>query len=125
VADAEVARPGFVWQFPAVVDRVQDGDTLVAHVLWHAGNEGHGIDVRLEGINALELSQQYGAEARDRLAALAPPGTPVTLLHRKREKYGRFMARVVRLSDGLDVCLAMVLSKASDGATPLAIPYNP
>lgn len=124
--DHEVIRPGFVWQFPAVVDRIVDGDTLVAHILFHRaeGGEAHGVGVRLEGINAIELRQRFGTEARDALAELAPPGTQLTLVHRAPEKYGRFMSRVIR-ADGLDVCAAMLTRTASDGLTPLAVAYNP
>jgi endonuclease YncB( thermonuclease family) len=74
-------------------------------------------------MNAIELRDQFGREAQTYLAALAPPGTAIMLLHRKREKYGRLLARVV-LNDGTDLSTAMLLAKASDGLTPLAVPYG-
>lgn len=122
--DFEVIRPGFVWQFPAVVDRIVDGDTVICHVLRAPLDERHGESVRLDGINAIELSQKFGAEARDRLAALLPPGTQITMFERKREKYGRTLARIVTLQN-VDVCQEMLLARATDGVTPLAVPYNP
>lgn len=114
---------GFVWTFPAIIDRIVDGDTLVCHLLIFAENTEHGVNVRLEGCNAIELRDQFGREAQAYLAALAPPGTAVMLLHRKREKFGRFLARAL-LADGTDLSTAMLTAKASDGATPLAVPYS-
>lgn len=112
----------FVWQFPATVDRVIDGDTVVMHVRLNADEERHGLNVRVEGINALELSQQFGGEARDFAKALLPPGTDVVLVHRKREKYGRFLAKIT-LPDGSDFSDHMLTGLASDGVTHFAIPY--
>lgn len=117
------APTGFAWNFPAVVDRIIDGDSLEVHILRAAGEEQHGVNVRLEGMNAIELRQEFGREAQAYLAALAPPGTFVMLLHRKREKFGRLLARA-QLSDGTDLSTAMLTAKASDGVTPLAVPYS-
>jgi endonuclease YncB( thermonuclease family) len=117
------APAGFVWQLPAVIDRVVDGDSLEVHVLRGADDVTHGVNVRLEGMNAIELRDQFGREAQGYLAALAPPGTAIMLLHRRREKYGRFLARAI-LADGTDLSTAMLTAKASDGTTPLAVPYS-
>lgn len=119
---------GFVWQFPAITDRVIDGDSIECHVFWRPtgtpGAEGYGEDVRIDGINALELSQRFGGEARDYLASLLPAGTRITLVARKREKYGRFLSRVI-LPDGRDVSTEMLIALASDGVTHFAVPYSP
>lgn len=115
---------GFIWQFPAEVDRVVDGDTVSVHVLWRPGEEGHDVDVRVEGINAIELRDRFGGEARDKAMELLPAGARVTLVARKKEKYGRFLARIV-MADGRDFSSEMLVAKASDGVTPLAVPYNP
>lgn len=112
----------FVWQYPAQVDRVVDGDTIVMHVRFSAEEERHGVNIRVEGINALELSQKYGSEARDFAASLLPSGTEVILVHRKREKYGRFLAKIT-LPDGSDFSDHMLSAIASDGVTHLAVPY--
>ena len=116
------APTGFVWQYPALVDRVTDGDSLECHVLFQAEYMRHAVNVRLDGINAIELRDEFGREAQSYLAALCPPGTQIMLLHRKREKYGRFLARAL-LADGTDLSTAMLTAKASDGVTPLAPPY--
>ena len=120
----EVKRTGFVWQFPAVVERVLDGDSIECNILFRADEEHTNVNVRVEGINAIELSQAFGNESKLALEAMIPAGTALTLLHRKPEKYGRFLARPIRLSDGLDVSQAMLLKKASDGITQLAVPYS-
>ncbi len=117
------APAGFVWQFPAVIDRIVDGDSLEVHVLRAADETEHGVNVRLEGMNATELRDQFGREAQAYLAALAPPGTAIMLLHRRREKFGRFLARAL-LADGTDLSTALLTAKASDGTTPLAVPYS-
>ncbi len=117
------APAGFVWQFPAVIDRIVDGDSLEVHVLRGADDVDHGVNVRLEGMNAIELKAQFGREAQGYLAALAPPGTAIMLLHRRREKFGRLLARAL-LADGTDLSTALLTAKASDGVTPLAVPYS-
>lgn len=113
----------FIWQFPATVTRIIDGDSFIADVGWNATQQGNGKDdeVRVEGINALELHDRFGGEARDALAGLLPIGTQITLVHHKREKYGRFLARVIR-DDGVDVGAGMLVAIASDGSTHLAVP---
>ncbi|MBA2703853.1 MAG: thermonuclease family protein [Blastocatellia bacterium] len=112
----------FIWQYPAEVDSVHDGDTVTVHMQVSAIEERHGVDCRIEGINALELRDKFGAEARDALAKLLPPGTPVILVHRRKEKFGRFLVRIT-LPDGTDVSDKMLTALASDGVTHLAVPY--
>ncbi len=112
----------FIWSFPAVVDRIVDGDTIEVHMQVTAVEERHGVDCRIEGINALELRDKFGGEARDALAKILPVGTPVILVHRRREKFGRFLVRVT-LPDGSDVSDKMLTVLASDGVTHLAQPY--
>jgi endonuclease YncB( thermonuclease family) len=106
-----------------MVDRIVDGDSLEVHVLLGADRVEHGVNVRLEGCKAIELKAEFGREARTCLAALAPPGTAIMLLHRKREKFGRLLARAI-LADGTDLSTALLTAKASDGTTPLAVPYS-
>jgi endonuclease YncB( thermonuclease family) len=112
----------FVWQYPAVVDRVIDGDTVVMHVDLSATMELHGVHVRVEGINAIELSQKFGGEARDYAVSLLPPGTTVLLSSSRTDKYGRFLATIT-MPGARDFGTLMLAKKASDGVTPLAIPY--
>lgn len=115
-------KPGFVWQYPAEVNRVVDGDTIECHVDVSPTEERHGVQVRVEGINALELSDKFGKEAKAFAESLLPVGMVVTLVARRKEKYGRFLARIIR-PDGSDFSDLMLVAKASDGSTPLAIPY--
>jgi endonuclease YncB( thermonuclease family) len=85
------------YQYVAYVTAVHDGDTLTVRVdlgfdTWRVQN------VRLIGINARELSQPGGREARDHLAALVWPwsllvpanGDPVKvgLISVAYDKYG-------------------------------------
>lgn len=96
-----------VYTMPATVDRVVDGDTMVAHLELLPGEAWHGRHVRVEGINAPELSAAGGAAARDFAAGLAPAGAEVTLVASRRDKYGRVLAKVV-LADGTDFAATML-----------------
>jgi endonuclease YncB( thermonuclease family) len=116
---SEVVKPaGFVWTYPAKIDDFHDGDTAICHILIHPneGGELHEIHVRTEGINAPELNTAAGREAREYARALAiEHGTDVVLVARKREKYGRFLSRIV-FPDGSDFSELMV-------AAGHAVPY--
>lgn len=112
----------FVWTYPAQVDRVIDGDTVVVHVDLTPALELHGVHVRVEGINAIELSHRFGGEARDYAAGLLPPGSKVMLSARRADKYGRMLA-FITLDDGRDFGGLMLAARASDGSTPFAVPY--
>lgn len=106
---------GFTYVFPAVVDTWHDGDTPYVHRGSKPGEVIHGEHVRVQGINAPELSAAGGAEARDYAASLLPPGTLVTLTATKEDKYGRFLARIT-MPDGRDFSDVMI-------ATGHAAPY--
>lgn len=94
----------------AVVMRVVDGDTIQVRV------GGRREKVRLLGIDTPESVkpntpvQCYGEEASARTHALLPPGTHVRLVRDvdERDRYGRLLAYVYRLPDGLFVNLALV-----------------
>ena len=77
MTDSEVIA-GFVFQFPAVIDSWHDGDTCSVHRGAKPDEVVHGEKVRVQGINAPELSKAGGAEARDYAIFIAPPGTRVT-----------------------------------------------
>jgi endonuclease YncB( thermonuclease family) len=85
----------FVFQFPAEIDSWYDGDTCKVHRESQPGETIHGESLRVEGINAPELRDAGGAAARDYAASLAPPGSSVTLIATKKDKYGRFLARII------------------------------
>jgi len=123
VSPYEVIVPaGFVWQKPAVIDDWQDGDSAFCHVRIGTDDEQHRVEVRIEGINAVELRTTFGKEALAAARGFAPSGTQVMLVEHKREKYGRMLAKMI-LPDGSDLGTRMLLSVASDGVTPLAVPY--
>ena len=94
----------------AVVERVVDGDTLVADV------GGVRERVRLLGIDTPESvaeerpDQCYGEESAAELTALLPAGTEITLVldEEPRDQYDRLLAYVVRTDDQLFVNLHMV-----------------
>jgi micrococcal nuclease len=117
-APARASHPG-----AAVVTRVVDGDTLRVRL---AGREER---IRLIGIDTPESVKPgtpvecFAKESAARTTALVPPGTTVRLVRdiEARDRYGRLLAYVYRLSDDLFVNLAL----ATDGyAAPLTIPPN-
>ncbi|MGQ0830103.1 MAG: thermonuclease family protein [Microthrixaceae bacterium] len=94
----------------ATVTHPIDGDTIEVRV------GGTTERVRLIGIDTPESGARdrpiecYGVEAKDRMAALLPPGTAVRLERdvEARDKYGRLLAYVFRADDGVHVNLLLV-----------------
>ncbi len=94
----------------AVVERVVDGDTIVARI----GSRSE--TVRLIGLDTPETVartrpvQCYGPEASEFLKALLPEGTQITLLRDEeaRDAYDRLLGYVVRSGDSLFVNLELV-----------------
>lgn len=86
-----------VWEVPAVVLDIHDGDTIRvrADLGWHVQLD---TLVRIDGINAAELSTPAGSKARDYLLSILPVDSQVTLTSRRllgsTEKYGRVLASV-------------------------------
>ena len=107
----------------AVVERVVDGDTIVARI------GGRSETVRLIGVDAPESVaptrpvQCYGKEASLFLAAMLPAGTRISLVRdaEARDVYDRLLGYVVRSSDGLFVNLELV---AAGYAAVLSYPPN-
>jgi len=106
-----IKPPSFVWVYPAGVDHVHDGDTVVCHVLIHPneGGELHEVSVRVEGINSPEMNTAEGKAAKVYAESLLSPGTQVMITARKRDKYGRFLGRLV-LPNGDDFSTLMITS---------------
>ncbi len=98
----------------ATVISVHDGDTINVVVdlsMFHyAGSQSHPIPIRLAGCNARELSAPGGPEARDHLAALLPPGTPVVLHTVKPDKFAPRWDAYVETAAG-DLTAALVLAQ--------------
>jgi len=106
-----------------VVTKEVDGDT--AHVTINGEDES----VRFIGIDTPEthgkngLKECFGQEASEHTASLIPVGTKVRLVRdaEARDRYGRLLAYIYRVSDGLFVNLAI----ARDGyADVLTFPPN-
>ena len=98
------------------VTRVTDGDSLVV---------SDGTRIRLIGIDTPEVESDdcFSAEATGHMNQLAPVGTRVRLVYDvgRLDFYGRTLAYVYRLSDGVFVNLA----QARDGfAVQLTVPPN-
>jgi micrococcal nuclease len=106
----------------AFVTRVVDGDTI------HVAIGGHDETVRLIGINTPETVDPrspvecFGEQAHEHTAQLLPKGTEVRLVRdvEARDRYGRLLAYVYRVKDGLFVNLEL----AEDGYADL-LTYPP
>lgn len=94
----------------AVVEHPVDGDTVAARV---GGRREH---IRFIGIDTPESVAQdrpvecFGPEAKQRTAELLPAGTEVRLERdlEARDAYGRLLAYVTRVDDGVFVNLLLV-----------------
>ncbi|MEW6694271.1 MAG: thermonuclease family protein [Pseudomonadota bacterium] len=102
IAPARDATPTAPQQVAVV--SVHDGDTVRVR-----DGSGQQRTVRLATIDAPELEQPYGVQARDALRARLA-GRVVTLVPRGRDRYGRTLAVlwVVDASDAQDVALGLV-----------------
>jgi len=109
---------------PVSVSRVVDGDTIVVDL-----GGGHTDRVRFIGIDTPETKspskpvQCFGKAASSHTTELLSPGTEVRLERDvdERDQYGRLLAYVYRVSDGLFVNLEL----ARDGfASLLTYPPN-
>jgi endonuclease YncB( thermonuclease family) len=84
---SHVRRAGDEGVFYGPLVRVKDGDSLVVKV------QGVAMDVRLAGIDAPELDQPYGREAKQALVSLASGGQLV-VEPLDTDRYGRTVAHV-------------------------------
>jgi len=85
----------------ATVTRVSDGDTLWVRM----EDDGSRRKLRLVGIDAPELCQPHGGEAREALAALVL-GRQVEIESRYDDVYGRALSQIKQ--DGRDVARWLV-----------------
>ena len=113
--------------FPATVVGVHDGDTCfvladLGFAVWRY------VNVRLAGINAIELGQPGGKEARDHLRVLMPANSVVTLVAIGWDKYGDRVEGQLVLPDGRDIASVMVADGYAarwDGKGPRPVPPWP
>jgi endonuclease YncB( thermonuclease family) len=82
------------------VVRVADGDTIT---VLDANNAQHRI--RLEGIDAPESHQAFGAQSKKSLSEMVF-GKDVTVVYQKTDQYGRLVGKI--LLDGKDINLEQV-----------------
>jgi len=81
------------------VGSITDGDTL---------RTSDGMRIRLIGMDTPEVGAYYAIEATAHLAELVPVGSAIRLVYdvERLDRYGRTLAYVYRLPDGLFVNLA-------------------
>lgn len=92
-----------VWQ--GRVQYVVDGDSL-----WvRPADGGRRVKLRLHGVDAPEICQRGGPQARASLQALVQ-GQVVWVTVRTRDRWGRAVADVRRSSDGLNLAQHMAAS---------------
>lgn len=95
--------------YPATVVSVHDGDTATLAV-----NIGFGVTVtypcRIWGINAPELNEQAGKDARDYADTLLHPGDAVSVLSHGWDKYAPRFDGQITLPDGRDFGTLMIQS---------------
>jgi endonuclease YncB( thermonuclease family) len=109
--------PAPAYRYTATVTAVHDGDTLTADIDLGFGIWVRGAQFRVLGLNARELSEPGGTEARANLAALLPPHTTVTLTSVKPDKYGGRYDALIALPDSRDLSSLLI-------ATGWAAPWN-
>jgi hypothetical protein len=85
------AKPSYT--YPAIVERVVDGDTVWAFI-----DVGFGTirreKLRMHGIDAPEVRTARGEEARDYVARLLPPGAAMVIRSYASDGYGRYLADI-------------------------------
>ena len=89
-------------QTQARIINVHDGDTVKVNY------RGKKISLRLCGIDANEIRQHGGIEARDYLRSLIPVGSRISILFNSSKSYNRHVAFIYR--GNLDLNLQMVKS---------------
>lgn len=98
-----------LYTYGAQIERVVDGDTVIAHV-----DLGFGLTVRerfrLRGINAPELNTADGQRAKAHLTQVLLPScdlqagkAPLVIKTYKTDKYGRYVADLFLLPDSVGV----------------------
>jgi endonuclease YncB( thermonuclease family) len=84
--------------------------------------------IRLFGINAIELADPGGPEARDHLAQLAPIGATVTVVSHGYDKFGGRVDAELFTTDDTNVSRQMVIdgyAAAWTGEGPKPVPAWP
>lgn len=118
--------------YNARVVSVHDGDTVNMIIdrgfFDYLGSVEHPIPVRILGINAIELGQPGGNEARDNLAVLLPVGSPVVLTSAKPDKYAPRWDAAVETPTIPDLAAYLIANNWAapyDGSGPKPVPPWP
>ena len=100
-----------MFEYRSEITSVYDGDTCRADIDLGFGVILRNQSLRIYGIDTPELSTKEGIDAREFARSLLPAGTKVviTTLKDAKEKYGRYLAKIV-LPDGSDFATVMVTS---------------
>src|SRR6266516_1407728 len=96
-----------MYDYPATVVRVVDGDTVHLSVDLGFYVELHDRSVRIAHIDAPELTTDAGKTAKIYAQELLPVGSRVTLYSHELDKYGRVLGTIT-LADGRDFGQTMI-----------------
>lgn len=127
-------RPPLVpFTYRARVRRVVDGDTIRVAIdlgfgLTNSGEDGGGVAIRLLGINAREMHELGGKEAKANLEATLPVDTVVMLRTIKVDKFGGRYDAQIELIDGTNLSDLLVIvgyAAAWDGRGVRPVPAWP
>lgn len=104
----------------AVIGTVHDGDTLYGVVDHGCGiaNKGlsrSGMGLRLWGVNARELREPGGVEARDNLATLIPVGSEVAITCKAWDAWNGRVDVAITLPDVGDLATYLVAQQWAAG----------
>jgi micrococcal nuclease len=94
------------WVYEAKVVSVYDGDTVTVDLDMGMRVWQKGVRLRLLGIDAPEMTGTEKAEgivSRDALRGLLPVGKSVRIVSHEFEKYGRLLATVYVLVEGVEL----------------------
>ena len=121
------------WRMQARVNVIHDGDTIYADLdqglgIWNRGTSPNGLGLRIAEINARELTEPGGPDARNHLAALIPAGTVLAVESLRWDKYAGRIDANVTLPDGTDLASTLIAGQwavAWDGTGTKPVPPWP
>lgn len=124
---------GKVFNLYASVNEIHDGDTIYAFIdhgcgIWNHGHAVHGVGLRFIGMNARELSEPGGPEARDFLATLIKPGDYIKITSEDWDKYDNRIDVAINLPGIGDLATYLIEQQwaaAWDGTGPRPVPPWP
>ena len=100
-------RHSKLWTYVAHIERVVDGDTLIAVIDCGFGHETAPLRLRLRGIDTPELRFKAGARARDYVIEVLSEVEFAVVTTRKTDTYGRWLADITYLPGEADPQLVL------------------